>query len=453
MTTLERALSWRLQTPFFYGWLVLFTAALGTFAATSVAGVVFGGIQGLISEEMNWTRSTIGLTATAGVWASGLLAPFIGQLADRYGPRWLMPIGTIVLGLCLYTLGGISSVWQFFLVAVLARAVSQPLLIGVVPRTMAVNFFQRRRNLALALTGMFRPITSAVNIQIILAIAVTRGWRTAFQYLGIVSLLLTLPLALVVRRRPEDISLLPDGANPQGPSPDRPARNGFGASLGAGRQETSTEGGGLEYGWTAREAFHTRTFWMVSLAIFLGVAASSGIGFSMVPYLNEAAHLSTPQAAGVLSVSTLLSLSNLGWGYLADRFTPRRCILGAMVCATFTMFFLFSVSNLASAYVFGVMWGVFSAATDVLISMLVAQYFGRRSFGSILGTLRPFEAGGLGVGQSLGPIIYDVFGNYRWLIVTAIAAHLLAALLVLLARPPAPPRDPRLNRGDPETPQ
>ena len=184
MTLLHRALDWRPATPFYYGWLILFTGALGTFVATTLAGVVFGGIQGLISEEMNWSRSAIGITAAAGVWGSGLIAPFIGRLADRHGPRWLMPIGTVVLGGCLYALGGVTTIWQFFLFAVIGRAISQPLLIGLVPRTVAVNFFDRRRNLALAFSGLFRPFTSAINIQIISNVAVARGWRTSFRYRG-----------------------------------------------------------------------------------------------------------------------------------------------------------------------------------------------------------------------------------------------------------------------------
>ncbi len=76
MTVLQAALNWRPRTPFFYGWLVLGVGALGAFVATSIAGVVLGGIQGFIFEETGWTRSTIGLAAAAGVWGSGLLATF-----------------------------------------------------------------------------------------------------------------------------------------------------------------------------------------------------------------------------------------------------------------------------------------------------------------------------------------------------------------------------------------
>ena len=434
MTLLHRALDWRPPVPFYYGWLILFTGALGTFVATTLAGVVFGGIQGLIAEEMNWSRSSIGITAAAGVWGSGLLAPFIGRVADRHGPRWLMPVGTLILGSCLYALGGISTIWQFFLFAVIGRAISQPLLIGLVPRTVAVNFFDRRRNLALAFTGLFRPFTSAINIQIISNVAVTRGWRTSFRYLGIASLILTIPLFIVVRRRPEDIGLSPDGDTPVDASA---LENREGGARTPSDRETPAQG---QRDWTAKEVMRTKTFWLIALTSLVSVTAGSGIQFNMVPYFQESANLSTPQGAGVLSVSTFLSLASLGWGALADKITPRRCIIAAMIGATAATMFLLTVSNLATAYAFGIVWGLVSAGSDILIYMVLAQYFGRNSYGTISGILRPFEAGGLGLGMTLGTLSYDLTRTYKWLILGSIAAHGVAAVLVFLAKPPAEPR-------------
>ena len=431
MTLLHRALDWRPPVPFYYGWLILFTGALGTFVATTLAGVVFGGIQGLIAEEMNWSRSSIGITAAAGVWGSGLLAPFIGRVADRHGPRWLMPVGTLILGSCLYALGGISTIWQFFLFAVIGRAISQPLLIGLVPRTVAVNFFHRRRNLALAFTGLFRPFTSAINIQIISNVAVTRGWRTSFRYLGIASLILTIPLFIVVRRRPEDIGLSPDGDTPVDTSA---LENQEGGARTLSARETPAQG---QRDWTAKEVMRTKTFWLIALTSLVSVTAGSGIQFNMVPYFRESASLSTLQGAGVLSVSTFLSLASLGWGALADKITPRRCIIAAMIGATAATMFLLTVSNLATAYAFGIVWGLVSAGSDILIYMVLAQYFGRNSYGTISGILRPFEAGGLGLGMTLGTLSYDLTRTYIWLILGSIAAHGVAAVLVFLAKPPA----------------
>ena len=371
---------------------------------------------------------------------SGVVAPVAGRLADRYGPRWLMPIGTILLGLCLYSLGGVTTVWQFFVLAVLGRAISQPLLIGIVPRTLAVNFFLERRNLALAFIGIFRPVNAAINIQAISIIAVNQGWRTAFRYLGILSFILTIPLALVIRRRPEEIGLLPDGARQREEPAALPGQPQPGDGVASTTQPSNLGNKPQEHPWTAKEALRTRAYWLVATTAFLGTTANTTIGFNIVPYLVEEAGLTTTQAAGVLSLGTVLSLGNLGWGYLADRITPRWCVLAAMVMSAASVLFLFQVNSVLSAYIFAIVWGLSSGTSGVLISMIIAQYFGRTNYGSIAGTLRPFEAGGLGLGQSMGAVIYDIAGSYRLLVWTALCAHILAGVFIILARPPTPPQ-------------
>ena len=447
MSTLSAVLNWRVKTPFYYGWLVLGVVASGSFVATSIAGVVLGGIQFFIFEDTGWSRSSIGLAAAAGVWCSGVVAPFAGRLTDRYGPRGLMPFGTIFLGLALLGLGWFHSLWYFYLATISARAISQPLLIGVVPRTVAVNFFQRRRNTALALTGMFRPISGAIIIQIISVFALTFGWRSAFSYLGFLSLALTIPMLLVIRRRPEDIGLMPDGllpnettAPPRFSSPSgtiQPSGNPPGnptdlrpiASSGPGEVNK-------EVGWTARAALRTRPFWLVALTAMLSVTGSSTIGFSMVPYLHEEAKIPAAAAVGVLSLSTVLSPGNLGWAYLADKITPRWSMVIALAGAGGVVLYLFLVGSIVSAYAFGLLWGLVHSSLEVIIYMVLAQYFGRESYGAIAGALRPFEAGGLGLGQVLGPVIYDVFGSYRGMIVIGAALQFAAALLIFMTRPP-----------------
>ena len=308
------------------------------------------------------------------------------------------------------------------MLAVLGRAISQPLLIGIVPRTLAVNFFLERRNLALAFIGIFRPVNAAINIQAISIIAVNQGWRTAFRYLGILSFILTIPLALVIRRRPEEIGLLPDGARVREEPSALPGQPQPGTGVATAARPANLGNEPQEHPWSAREALRTRAYWLVATTAFLGTTANTTIGFNIVPYLVEEAGITTTQAAGVLSLGTVLSLGNLGWGYLADRITPRWCVLAAMVTSAASVLFLFQVNSVLSAYIFGIVWGLSSGTSGVLISMIVAQYFGRTNYGSIGGTLRPFEAGGLGLGQSLGAVIYDIAGSYSLLVWTALCA-------------------------------
>ena len=429
-SSLSALLNWRPNTPFYYGWLVLGLSGFGAFVATAVAGVVLGGVQSYILEDTDWPRTSIGLASSCGVWLSGFFAPFAGRLADRFGPRWLMPIGVIVLGVSLVAIGGVHTAWQFFLAAVIGRAVSQPFLIGVVPRTMAVNFFNRRRNIALAFTGIYRPVSGALIIQAFSVIALLADWRTAFRLIGFFSLFLAIPMVIVMRRRPEDIGLLPDGARASPAAGPSDSASGERGRRGATAQPAS------EPSWTSREAMRTKAFWMVSMVAFLNVTGSSGLGFSLVPYLHEFAGLTTPQAAGVLSISTFLALSSLVWGQVAGKLTPRWCIVAAMAVSTLATLALLQVNSLAAAYAYGVFWGLFHSALEVLMYMVLADYFGRDSYGSIAGAMRPFEAGGLGLGQIVGPVVYDLTGSYTILILFSAAAQASGMCVMALARRP-----------------
>lgn len=422
---LRSILKWRLNTPFYYGWLILAITALATFAATGVSQVVLGGIQVYITDDTGWGRNTLSFAAAIGTWCGGLLAPIVGRLADRYGPRWLMPAGLIITGVCFFVISGVGSVWQFYAGYIVSRAVTNPILIGLVPRTAAVNFFRRRRNVALALVSTFRPVAGAINIQIISLIAVHQGWRAAYRYLGVLSLVLVLPVVLFMRRRPEDIGLLPDGAEPA-PQSESQSR---------GRATAAVP----EASWTAREAIRTKAFWLIVTTACMVTVASSSTGFGLVPYLVEDAGLSTAAAAGVLSLGTFLAIANIGWGYLSDVITPRRCLVLAMLGAAGMLAYLITVRSVPGALVFALAWGVFSGAVGSLENMVLAQYFGRGSYGTILGIYSPFQTAALGLGPALASTMRVLTGDYTTLYVVMSAAYLLSAFLIFLARPPRNP--------------
>jgi len=418
-------INWRLRTPFYYGWLVLAITAIATFAASGLTQVVLGGVQVYITEESGWDDGSLAFAATLGTWMSGMIAPIIGRLADRFGPRWLMPFGLVVAGIAFFVIAGSNSVWQFYAGYVVGRAVSNPVLVGLVPRTAAVNFFRRRRNISLAMVSTFRPISGAINIQIISLITAHQGWRSAYRYLGVLSLLLILPVVLFIRRRPEDIGLLPDGATPE-PT---------GMEVGSARARTLAP----EFSWTAKEAVRTGAFWLLLSITALGTLASSATGFSLVPFLVQDAGLSTAAAAGVLSLGTFLAVANIFWGYLADKITPRRCLIVMMIGAGLMMVFLLTVDSIGEALLFAVFWGVFSGGLGSLENMVLANYFGRASYGTILGVFSPLQMIALGMGPAMASMVRSLAGDFYTLYIAMSAAYLVSAVLMYVAKPPQRP--------------
>lgn len=432
LQALRRIADWRPRTPFYYGWLILAMSAVGTYAATGATQLVLGGVQNFIFEDMGWERSTIAYAVTAGTWASGLLTPFVGRLADRYGPRGLMPLAAFIAGICFFAIAGIQAVWHFYAAYIIARAIANPMLVGVVPRTAAVNFFSRRRNLALGISAMARPFGGAINIQIFSLIALTAGWRAAYQAQGIIALLIVAPLFLIMRRRPSDIGLQPDGAR----SPSRPS-----AKRAAGSQAAaSASGQRREFDWRASEAAATPAFWLIVAAEALVILISGTINFQVVPYLRDAG-VAPALAAGALSVSSLLgSLGNPFWGWLSDLFSPRRLALITLALSgvSVSLFLVIPEGGMSVAAV--ILYGAIAGGLNILGHMIVAQYFGRASFGSITGLMGPFQTGALGFGPTFGALLFGITGGYQTIFICGILSYIIAFACILAARPARLPK-------------
>lgn len=434
---LKRILDWYPATPFYYGWLVLAMGSLSSAAGASVSQVVLGAIQVYIVEDTGWDIGTLSIAVTAGTWCSGALAPFAGRLADRYGPRVLVTAGLIVVGCSLLVLSNVdtSTLWQFFAAYIVGRAISNPFLIGVVPRTANVNFFRRRRNITLAISGMSRPVGGAINIQVISLIAVTQSWRAAYGYVGLFLLALSIPVFVIMRRSPEQIGMLPDGDRPTAAQ----ARAGSG-SRGGRAPATPTP----EFSWTVREAMRTRAYWCIAGTAILAVIASAGLGYVLVPYLvsESGPALSKPQAVGVGSLGAVLAMTTLAWGFLADKLGPRYCMVLTIAGAVLSgVFLMVGVNSVWTAYLFAVLWGFFSNTVGTLEHMLLAQYYGRGSFGAILGSLGPLQTTALGVAPVFGSYLFTFTGDYNIVFTVLMAMYAGAGALIFLAKAPRlPPR-------------
>ena len=248
---LRKIYNWNPSFPFYYGWAILAASFFSTFAATSVAQVVLGGVQVFILEETGWKETEFSITIAIGTWLSGFISPFVGRFADKYGPRQMMPIALVIVAICYFIIGGIPAFVSFGIAYIVARTITQPILINVVPRTVTVNFFRKRRNIALSLVTMSRPVAGAFNIHLISYITKHYGWRNAYHVLGAFSLMLTIPLFFIMRKTPEEIGLEPDGSseNPK--------------EIAAGQT------GDTEYSWMFQSAIQTKAFWLLAIVTSL----------------------------------------------------------------------------------------------------------------------------------------------------------------------------------------
>jgi MFS family permease len=408
--------------PFFYGWIIVAIVVMAGVLAAGVSNITMAVVLKPISDDLGWNRSLTAAAVAMGALCGGALSPLFGPLADRMGPRFLLPAGGALVGLLAIGVSLSTEPWQFYATFVPARALTEFLLCGMIAFTAVANWFYIKRPRVMGLVAMATPLGSAA-LSLVYQFFVTHyGWRSAFLALGITLwVLVVIPGLIFLRRQPEDLGLLPDGvAHAESNSENRPV-------------EVSND---PEFNWQRADAMRTDTLWLLVTSAFLSAIGTGGVAFHMSAYMTDGA-LAPALAASVVSVMALSGAFGNGiWGALAERCHPRRLNVLAMLVAAASVALLMQVRSGSMAYLFALLFGINARGAAVLTQVLIARYFGRRSFGAISSILDPFHKGGLGLGALFAGIAFDYFGNYRMIFMIFLASYIVSALMIFLARKP-----------------
>ena len=369
---------------------------LGAVLSAGTSQVFFSIMLKPVSDEFAWGRTALAGVVTLGTVGNGVLTPVLGRLADRYGPRALMTWGVLVTGISYALMPLLTQLWQFYLVFGAGRAVAGPALIGVAPNTALANWFRRRRGRAMGLLAMCIPLGNGLLVLLGQVLIDTSGWRTVFAVLAVGTLALAVPMALIVRQRPEELGLLPDGEAParqdgptHGPAPDA-----------------------AEPSWTLRQATRSPALWLITAAGGLATTANSGITFHQVAYFTD---LGLPPIDAVVSLAAFSltgAVAAVVWGYLTERLPERTLLTVTFLLAAGVVLYLLIVRTMVGALVFAVLFGLTSRGGSTLLNIIVAQYFGRAAYGTISGFMQPFFMAGLAVGPLLASLAFDLTGTY-----------------------------------------
>lgn len=422
-------LPWARRLPFFYGWLVVAIAMLSASLGAGLNNISMGVVLKPLSLDLGWSRTVTAAAITSGTIAAGLLAPLFGHLADRFGPRLLIPAGAACVGLLAVIVSKISEPWQFYAAYVPARALSETLMAGVVPITAVANWFYQKRPRAIGMVVMAIPMGSSVLALFYQYLILRSGWRATFFTLGVLLwLLVVIPGAVFLRRQPEDLGLIPDGGGEL-------ARDGNTPSKLPGTQDH-----GPEYSWQLRDAIRTASLWLIIGTFTLWVIASGGIAFHLVAYLTDVG-IAPALAAGALSLFALSgAFGNLFWSWAGERVELRWLSTTVMLLSGAAVALLIPARTPPMAYLVAALFGVTARGGSVFPQIMLARYFGRRSFGTISGFVDPFIKAGLGLGPLIAAAVFDRTGSYRGIFLIFIGMFLVAAFLIYLARRPERPQ-------------
>lgn len=404
----------------FYGWWIVLASAIMHFIGGGTFYYGFTVFFNPIRNAFGWTAAATSIAFTLQRLESGILGPVAGFLVDKLGPRKLMLGGWTITGLGFLLMSRIDSPWEFY-GTFLVIATGMSFASGLVSNTAIANWFTRKRSRALAVTfigpgasGLLAPLLAFAILQV--------GWREVLAYVGIALWVIGIPLSLLMRHKPSQYGYLPDGDSTA--SLDKSAAK-------AGSGATAAE-------FSAREALKTRAFWMLAFVSFFQQVGTSAVMVHIVPYLESVGVPTTIAALSVTGMTVFSLIGRLGFGLLGDFTNKRYLIATALALQTIGLFIfsLIGVDRMWLLLVFLLTFGPGYGGPIPVRPALQADYFGTRSFGTIMGLIAVVAMLGGLASPVLAGWMFDTLGSYHLAWQLFALATLPAIPLMLLAKPP-----------------
>jgi MFS family permease len=403
----DGAADWRgIAMKLYYGWVIV------------VAGIIItclgmGSMMSLgiflqpMAAATGWSRTSISAAALLNFLCMGPASFFWGALSDRFGTRAVVLSGGALLGLGLVLASQADAVGQFqilfgMIIGVAAGSFYAPLTAA------ATHWFVLHRSLAVALISSGFAIGSMTLSPFARWLITSYGWRGAMLTLGVLSWLLIIPAALLMRKPP---------ARPR-------TAGGAAAADPTGRE------------FTVARALCTPQFAAIALTNFACCAAHSGPIFHMVSYAIDCG-VPAMAAATVFGVAGVAALSGrITGGLAADRLGAKRIIVCGLTLQAISVSLYVFTRSLASFYGLALMFGFSYGAVMPLYALLVREYFGARIMGTMFGAVNMAATLGMALGPWAGGWLYDAYSSYFWLYVGSFGIGLGAAAIALSFRPP-----------------
>jgi len=409
----------------YYGWVIV-AVVFVTMGVGVNARTAFSLLFPPILAEYGWDQGVTAGAFSFGFLVSAGLSPVLGRLMDRHGPRLVIEAGVLLMGTGLLLATLVRQPWQLYAtLGVLVGGGS--VCLGYAGQSLFLpNWFVRRRGLAMSIAFSGVGVGSIVLLPSMQMLIEHAGWRAACVAMGALVLAVLVPLNLLLRQRPEDIGLLPDG--------DRAA-----AAVTAGRPGTNVvDAAWAAIDWTLPRAVRTARFWWLALGYFCALYAWYAVQVHQTKYLVEIGFTST-LAAWALGIVSLAGIpGQIMLGHLSDRigrewvWTAGSC--GFAICYV-ALLAMDQVPSVVLLCLMVIAQGMLGYGITSVFGAIPAEIFQGRHYGSVFGTLMLSAIGGGAAGPFVTGVLHDATGNYRAGFGIGLGVSLLSALAIWLAAP------------------
>ena len=401
------------MTKLFYGWVVVGGAFVVLFMAYGTQ-YAFGVFFAALLDEFGWSRASLSGIFSLYAFLYCVLGLLAGRLTDLWGPRVVIAMGGVFLGVGLAGMSRVSQLWHPYLLYGIVAALGMST--AYVPcNATVVKWFVRQRGLALGVATSGGSLGTFALPPVAAVLVGALGWRWAYVLFG-AGIFLTLNLvATVMRRDPEVLGLSPDGA-----------------AWSAATAAPATP----EIQWPLRLAIRTGAFWLI-----FGVFTATWIPVfiplvHIVPFARDFG-MSSLVASTVLSALGIAAVvGRLAMGAVSDTIgrRPALALVIALQTAAFLGFAL--VHGLPSLYLVALGFGFSYGAVSTLFPAIVGDFFGREQAGSLVGFLFALAGSMAAWGPLVAGAIYDATGAYTRAFLLSAASNGVALVLLAFARPP-----------------
>ena len=405
MSSQEVKQSFATRLPFFYGYIVVgaaFFIMVVMVGAVNAYGVFFKPML----AEFNWSRRIIAGALSVSHLVRGLLSIVMGGLTDRFGPRVVLTLCGIVMGLGYLMLSQINDIWQLylfygFIVGSGLSGAYSPLLSTV------ARWFTSRRSMMGGIVTAGAGMGTMIVAPMISGFIAAYGWRVSFIILGGMISVIVVIVTQFLKRNPAQMGQV---------------------AYGSGKREESTlmvKGGAF----SLRQAVHSNQLWIVcGISLFLGFC-SMLVLVHIVPYVTDIG-ISPVRAASVLAITGGVSIAGrVILGAAGDKIGNKQVFLICFVMITAAFIWLLKAADLWMLYLFAVVFGFAFGGSAVVRSPLLADIFGLTSHGMIFGIADFFWSVGGAFGSFLAGYIFDLTDSYQIAFQVSTAAGILSLIL------------------------
>ena len=394
-----------------YGWIVVFTATfiLMVWAISMYSRGIF---LTSLTEWFNWSRGDVSGAYSLSMIIAGLLAFISGRLTDRFGPRIVITFLGLLVGGGLLLMSTVSSIVHVYLIWVLMIGVGGSC--GFTPITSTLpKWFTKRRGLVIGITFAGVSLGGIIWPPVVERLIANIGWQSTYMIIGLITLVIITALAQLMRQSPQKIGLKPYGEKEKLESTPRIP------------DQTTT---GLSF----TQALKTAPYWLCGLIRFGSMFVFQLISVHMFPHAVDIG-FSEITAAIIVSVTSISgTVSRLLTGFVADRIGHKLTLFLSIIVITLSLIVLVFAKELWHFYAFALLFGLAWGGLSVVQVTLIAELFGPRSLGSIIGSLELFLTIGGAIGISMAGIIFDATGSYAIPFLICIIQALIVMLFSFL---------------------